>query len=197
MIKLRNILFLSVMTLCLASCGDDDNPENPSSPESGMKTSPKSYTVDYTVRVADVNALQDIGTLEISYISADGKTHTDIMTASSTKWTKTEVFDMTKEVSIGLRARWILKAADVIQAAPQSSYNLNVSIESPYTITYKDNSTRESLFKSLSYQYVSDEYLTKEAIAEKAGKVKPFTSFCFNYKITENGFSFSTGAFPD
>ena len=53
------------------------------------------------------------------------------------------------------------------------------------------------LFKSLSYQYVSDEYLTKEAIAEKAGKVKPFTSFCFNYKITENGFSFSTGAFPD
>ena len=105
MMKLRNILFLSVMTLCLASCGDDDNPENPSSPESGMKTSPKSYTVDYTVRVADVNALQDIGTLEISYISADGKTHTDIMTASSTKWTKTEVFDMTKEVSIGLRAR--------------------------------------------------------------------------------------------
>ena len=83
MLKLRNILFLSIMTLCLASCGDDDNPENPSSPESGMKTSPKSYTVDYTVRVADVHALKDIGALEISYISADGETHTEIMTDSS------------------------------------------------------------------------------------------------------------------
>lgn len=182
--KIFSFLLLGVLSMFIAACGDDEPTGNPD--DYGMSF-PKSYVVDYHVKANDFDNTSEVATLRVKYYDNNGNLQEEDLTSG--EWTRQVAFSINDGTKIGLRAEWVLKTHEEIEAAEKDRYDLTLDLTSLYVCEKRNGSTVTSTFFSKQNVFTTGE-VEKEKLLELTGN--PHSSFLFVFKKLDNGECFAT-----
>lgn len=195
-------MVITCMAISLVSCSEDEpDPNNPLDYGSQIN---KSYDVTYTVNVIDPDVLRDIADLQIEYFDDNGIHHIDTITESV--WEKRYFFNISENVAIGLKARWIFHDREKLDALVasesqkpaelQNTYNFKVDISSPYVTIKADDRRIESVFSAQISPNMDDKSYTAAAIVEGKLDQHIYTEWYWHVKNSNNVLILTDSTFP-
>ncbi|MBR4390410.1 MAG: hypothetical protein IKT00_14725 [Prevotella sp.] len=177
--KIFSFVLMALLSMFTIACGDDDPTGNPD--DYGMSF-PKSYVVDYHVKANDFDNTSDVAGLRVKYYDANGNIQQEDLTTG--EWTKQVAFTIGEETKIGMRAEWVLKSHEEINAAEKDEYDLTLDITSLYVCEKRNGTTVTSTFFSKQNVFTNGK-VSKDKLLELTGN--PHSSFLFVFKTLDNG----------
>ncbi len=162
-------LTMSFTSGMLVSCSDDEIDPNGLGDYYVLAVA---YDVNYVVKAVDEKVLRDLADLQIEYFDEAGVIRCDTITEA--QWTKSQHIEVGSNKAIGLRARWIMRDREELEALLASElakgsdsrtmYNLYIDISSPYERISADGTRVESVFSTFRSPNLSNREYSLEAI---------------------------------